>query len=67
MGGRVCDAHVVRTALIVLGILAVLTVALLANGLLNIDWAAYVALGVLFLLTLLRFVGFLPGFGADGD
>ena len=49
-----------------LAIIAVLTAALLANGLLEIDWAAYVALGAVFLLAVLRFLGLLPGFGA-GD
>ena len=63
---RLWDADVVRYAAIVLTILVVLTAALLANSLLDIDWAAYVALGVLFLLALLRLFRFLPGFGDAG-
>jgi hypothetical protein len=50
----------------IFGLLAVMTVAMLATDLLDVDWAAYVAVSALFLLLFYRLFG-LPGIGEGGD
>jgi hypothetical protein len=47
----------------VVGLLALVVIAMLANDLLNVDWAAYVALAALLLLVL--FFWGLPTIGGN--